>query len=27
MTVHPLDWAETINVLPWQHIVVFKRKA
>jgi len=26
MTVHPLQWAETINVLPWQHIIVFKKK-
>lgn len=27
MTVHPLEWMETIGVLPWQHIVVFRRKA
>jgi ubiquinone/menaquinone biosynthesis C-methylase UbiE len=26
MTVHPLEWVETINVLPWQHIIVFKKK-
>jgi ubiquinone/menaquinone biosynthesis C-methylase UbiE len=27
MAVHPLEWVETINVLPWQHIVVFRKKA
>lgn len=27
MTVHPLEWVETINVLPWQHIIVFRKKA
>jgi len=27
MTVHPLEWMETINVLPWQHIIVFRKKA
>ncbi|HWN97022.1 MAG TPA: methyltransferase type 11, partial [Methylomirabilota bacterium] len=26
MTPHPLVWAETIRVLPWQHIIVFRRK-
>ena len=26
MAVHPLEWVETINVLPWQHIIVFKKK-
>jgi len=26
MAVHPLQWVETINVLPWQHIIVFKKK-
>ena len=26
MMVHPLQWVETINVLPWQHIIVFKKK-
>ena len=26
MTVHPLEWIETLNVLPWQHIIVFKKK-
>jgi hypothetical protein len=26
MEPHPLDWAETIDVLPWQHIIIFKKK-
>jgi ubiquinone/menaquinone biosynthesis C-methylase UbiE len=26
MAVHPLEWVETISVLPRQHIIVFKRK-
>ena len=26
MAAHPLEWVETINVLPWQHIIVFKKK-
>jgi ubiquinone/menaquinone biosynthesis C-methylase UbiE len=26
MAVQPLEWAETISVLPWQHIIVFKKK-
>ena len=26
MSVHPLEWAETTSVLPWQHIIIFKRK-
>lgn len=26
MTPHPLDWKETIGVLPWQHIIVFTRR-
>ena len=26
MAVHPLQWVETLNVLPWQHIIVFKKK-
>jgi len=26
MTLHPLDWVETLKVLPWQHIIVFKKK-
>jgi hypothetical protein len=26
MTVQPLEWAETLNVLPWQHIIIFKKK-
>ena len=27
MSVQPLEWVETINVLPWQHIIVFKKKS
>jgi len=27
MTLHPLDWVETLKVLPWQHIIVFKKKS
>ena len=27
MAVHPLEWVESIETLPWQHIFVFKRKA
>jgi ubiquinone/menaquinone biosynthesis C-methylase UbiE len=27
MTLHPLEWVETLNVLPWQHIIVFKKKS
>jgi ubiquinone/menaquinone biosynthesis C-methylase UbiE len=26
MSVHPLEWVETIKVLPRQHILIFKRK-
>jgi ubiquinone/menaquinone biosynthesis C-methylase UbiE len=26
MAMHPLDWSETIDVLPWQHIIIFKKK-
>ncbi len=26
MAPHPLKWAETIDVLPWQHIMVFKKQ-
>lgn len=26
MTPHPLKFAETINVLPWQHIIVFRKQ-
>ena len=25
--VHPLDWERTVNSLPWQHVVVFRRRA
>lgn len=27
MTVHPLEWVETIRALPQQHIIVFRKKA
>ena len=26
MAVQPLDWSETSEVLPWQHIIVFKKR-
>jgi SAM-dependent methyltransferase len=26
MTVHPLEWVETIGVLPQQHIIIFRKK-
>jgi ubiquinone/menaquinone biosynthesis C-methylase UbiE len=26
MEPHPLKWAETIDVLPWQHIIIFKKQ-
>ncbi|MEO5803181.1 MAG: methyltransferase type 11, partial [Verrucomicrobiota bacterium] len=26
MALHPLEWKETIDVLPRQHIIVFKKK-
>jgi len=26
MAVHPLDWVETNESLPWQHILVFKKR-
>lgn len=26
MEPHPLTWSETIDVLPWQHIIIFKKK-
>jgi len=26
MAIHPLEWSETIKVLPRQHIIVFKKK-
>jgi ubiquinone/menaquinone biosynthesis C-methylase UbiE len=26
MGPHPLVWKETINVLPWQHVIVFTRR-
>ena len=27
MSVHPLEWVETIKVLPRQHIIIFKKKS
>jgi SAM-dependent methyltransferase len=27
MSLHPLEWLETSEVLPWQHIIIFQRKA
>jgi ubiquinone/menaquinone biosynthesis C-methylase UbiE len=27
MSVHPLEWVETIGVLPRQHIIIFKKKS
>src|SRR4051812_47176797 len=26
MSIHPLRWVETIETLPWQHIIIFQRK-
>lgn len=26
MAPHPLRWSETLGVLPWQHIIVFKKQ-
>ena len=25
--VHPLDWVRTVGTLPWQHLVVFRKRA
>jgi SAM-dependent methyltransferase len=25
MALHPLEWVETSEVLPWQHIIIFKK--
>ena len=27
MAVHPLEWTETIRTLPWQHVIVFKKRS
>ena len=27
MSLHPLQWLETNEVLPWQHIIIFQRKS
>ncbi len=26
MAVHPLEWVETSSVLPWQHIIIFRKR-
>jgi SAM-dependent methyltransferase len=26
MSAQPLEWVETIETLPWQHVIVFKKK-
>jgi hypothetical protein len=26
MAPHPLEWVETIGVLPWQHIIIFRKR-
>lgn len=26
MSLHPLQWVETVGILPWQHIIIFQRK-
>lgn len=27
MEPHPLNWARTIDTLPWQHVIIFEKKA
>ncbi len=27
MQPHPLTWVETVRTLPWQHVVIFKKKS
>ena len=27
MSVHPLEWVETVGTLPMQHVIIFKRKS
>jgi ubiquinone/menaquinone biosynthesis C-methylase UbiE len=27
MSVHALEWVETLNELPWQHVIVFRKKS
>jgi ubiquinone/menaquinone biosynthesis C-methylase UbiE len=27
MTAHAVEWVETIGTLPWQHVIVFRKKA
>lgn len=26
MEPHPLRWVKTLDVLPWQHIIIFEKK-
>jgi hypothetical protein len=26
MAVHPLEWERTDGTLPWQHVIVFRRR-
>ena len=26
MSIHPLEWVETISTLPQQHVIVFRRQ-
>jgi len=26
MSLHPLQWVETVGILPWQHIIIFQRR-
>jgi hypothetical protein len=26
MEPHPLRWVKTLDVLPWQHIMIFEKK-
>jgi hypothetical protein len=26
MSVHPLEWVETIGTLPQQHVILFRRR-
>ncbi len=27
MAVQPLTWVQTVNILPWQHIIIFRKRA
>jgi len=24
--LHPLEWVETVRSLPWQHVIIFRKK-